>query len=291
MDLNIIPNALASGSLYALTAVGFNVLYRPTSVFNLAQGNLVMLGAMIAASAMSAGLPWIVALVAAALFVGAIGAFEDLVAVTPVVKRSSASHAWIISTLAFSLIIDNLVGHVWGPDPIRVDPPWPLSVTTFSLGGMRTSSYQLALIFGTAIVIPLIEQAYRSRAGKAVRAVAEDRDAALLRGIDPDRLSLWSFFLGAGFAAITGLLAAPTMYASTALGPSLLVKGFEAAAIGGIGNNRGALIGGWLLGLAEVVGGSLLSPGYQAASTFVLLLVILLIQPRGLFGPPEIRNV
>jgi branched-chain amino acid transport system permease protein len=112
MDLDIIPNALASGSLYALTAVGFNVLYRPTSVFNLAQGNLVMLGAMVAASAMSAGLPWIAALVAAALFVGAIGAFENLVAVTPVVKRSSASHAWIISTLAFSLIIDNLVGHV-----------------------------------------------------------------------------------------------------------------------------------------------------------------------------------
>jgi branched-chain amino acid transport system permease protein len=291
MDLDIIPNGLAAGSLYALTAVGFNVLYRPTNVFNFAQGDLVMLGAMVAASVCAAGLPWFVALLAAAALVGVIGLVENVAAVAPVVRRSSASHGWIISTLAFSLIIDNLVGHVWGPDPIRVDPPWPLSVTTFVVGGMRTSTYQIGLIVMTGVMILLIEQFYRSRAGKAVRAVAEDRDAALLRGIDPERLSRWSFVLGAGFAAMTGLLASPIMYASTALGPSLLVKGFEAAAIGGIGNNRGALLAGWILGLAEALGGSLLSPGYQAASTFVLLLVILLIQPRGLFGAPEMRSV
>ncbi len=291
MDLDILPNGLAAGSLYALVAVGFNVLYRPTNVFNFAQGNLVMVGAMVAASATSAGAPWFVALLAAVVVAGLIGVVENVTAVAPVVRRSSVSHAWIISTLAFSLIIDNLVGHIWGPDPIRVDPPWPLSVTTFIAGGMRTSSYQIALIVGTGVVILAIEQVYRTRGGKAVRAVAEDRDAALLRGIDPDRLSRWSFFLGAGFAATTGLLAAPIMYASTSLGPSLLVKGFEAAAIGGIGNNRGALAAGWMLGLAEALGGSLLSPGYQAASTFVLLLVILLIQPRGLFGAPEMRSV
>ena len=291
MDFDIIPSGLASGSLYALVAVGFNILYRPTNVFNFAQGDLVMLGAMVSASAIAAGFPWLAALLIAAGLVGIIGLLENVVAVAPIVRRSSMSHAWIISTLAYSLIIDNLVGHVWGPDPIRVDPPWPFSVTSFTIGGMRTSSYQLALIVATGAMILLIEQFYRTRAGKAVRAVAEDRDAALLRGIDPDNLSRWSFFLGAGFAAMTGLLASPTMYASTQLGPSLLVKGFEAAAVGGIGNNRGALIAGWILGLAEAFGGSMLSPGYQAASTFALLLVILLIQPRGLFGQPEMRSV
>jgi branched-chain amino acid transport system permease protein len=291
VDLDLIPNGLAAGSLYALIAVGFNVLYRPTNVFNFAQGDLVMLGAMIAASAMASGLPWIVALLVAAVFVGVIALAENFAAVAPIIRRSSVSHAWIISTLAYSLIIDNLVGHVWGPDPIRVDPPAPLSVTTFMIGGMRTSSYQLALIVFSALAILLIEQFYRTRAGKAVLAVAEDRDAALLRGIDPGRLSNWSFFLGGGLAAVTGLLASPILYASTGLGPALLVKGFEAAAIGGVGNNRGALIAGWLLGLAEAAGGTMLSPGYQQASTFALLLVILLIQPRGLFGLPETRNV
>lgn len=291
MDLDIVPNGLASGSLYALVAVGFNILYRPTNVFNFAQGDLVMLGAMTSASAMVIGLPWFAALLVAVVVVGVIGLIENVVAVSPVVRRSSVSHAWIISTLAFSLIIDNLVGHVWGPDPIRVDPPWPLSVTTFTVDGVRTSSYQIALIGVTALMVLLIEQFYHTRAGKAVRAVAEDRDAALLRGIDPNRLSQWSFFLGAGFAALTGLLAAPIMYASTDLGPALLVKGFEAAAVGGIGNNRGALVAGWGLGLVEAFGGSMLSPGYQSASTFVLLLVILLIQPRGLFGQPVARNV
>lgn len=291
MDLDIIPNGLAAGSLYALIAVGFNILYRPTNVFNFAQGDLVMLGAMIGASAMASGAPWLIALAAAAVFVGLIALLENAVAVAPVVRRSSVSHAWIISTLAYSLIIDNLVGHAWGPDPIRVDPPAPLSMTTFTVAGMRTSSYQIALIVGTALMILLIERFYRTRSGKAVMAVAEDRDAALLRGIDPGRLSRWSFFLGGGFAAVAGLLASPVLYASTQLGPALLIKGFEAAAIGGVGNNRGALVAGWILGLAEALGGSLLSPGYQQASTFVLLLVILLIQPRGLFGQPEARNV
>ena len=194
------------------------------------------------------------------MFVGLIALIENAVAVAPVVRRSSVSHAWIISTLAYSLIIDNLVGHAWGPDPIRVDPPAPLSMTTFTIAGVRTSSYQLALIVATALMILLIERFYRTRSGKAVMAVAEDRDAALLRGIDPGRLSRWSFFLGGGFAAVAGLLASPVLYASTQLGPALLVKGFEAAAIGGVGNNRGALVAGWILGLAEALGGSVLSP-------------------------------
>src|ERR1700759_3214655 len=100
MDLDIIPNGLAAGSLYALVAVGFNVLYRPTNVFNFAQGDLVMLGAMTSASAMAQGLPWVVALLAGAIVVGLIGLVENYVAVAPVLRRSSLSHTWIISTLA-----------------------------------------------------------------------------------------------------------------------------------------------------------------------------------------------
>ncbi len=198
-----------------MIAAGFNVLYRQTNVFDFAQGDLVMLGAMIGASALAA----------AAVFVGLIALIENAVAVAPVVRRSSVSHTWIISTLAYSLIIDNPVGRAWGPDPIRVDPPAPLSMTTLTVAGMRTSSYQIALIVGTALMIVLIDRFYRTRSGRAVMAVAEDRDAALLRGIDPGRLSRWSFFLGGGFAAVAGLLASPVLYASTQLGLALLVIG------------------------------------------------------------------
>ena len=292
MSLDILLNGLTAGSVYALVAVSFNILYRPTNVFNFAQGDFVMLGAMICATALGAyRLPWLAGAAIALVIVGVLSLIEERVAVAPILRRSSTGAAWIISTLAYSLIIANLVGHVWGPDPIKVKPPWPLSVETFEWAGLAVSSYQLALIVGTVLVVLAIERAYRTRAGKAIVAVAEDRDAALLRGIDPERLSRWSFFLGGAFAALTGLLAAPLLYASTGLGPLLLLKGFEGAAVGGIGDNRGALLAGYLLGITEAIGATVLSPAYQTASTFALLLVILLIKPQGFFGQPETRRV
>ena len=292
MALDVLLNGITAGSVYALVAVSFNILYRPTNVFNFAQGDFVMLGAMIAATALGAfRLPWLAGAAIALSIVGVLGLLEERVAVAPILRRSGTGTAWIISTLAYSLIIANLVGHVWGPDPIKVKPPWPLSVETFEWGGLRVSSYQLALIVGAVLAVLGIERAYRTRAGKAIVAVAEDRDAALLRGIDPERLSRWSFFLGGAFAALTGLLAAPLLYASTGLGPLLLLKGFEGAAVGGIGDNRGALLAGYLLGITEAIGATVLSPAYQTASTFALLLVILLIKPQGLFGQPETRRV
>lgn len=290
--MDVLLNGITAGSVYALVAVSFNILYRPTNVFNFAQGDFVMLGAMLGATALGPyRMPWVVAAAVALVPVGLLGLLEERVAVAPILRRSGTGTAWIISTLAYSLIIANLVGHAWGPDPIKVKPPWPLSVETFELAGLRVSSYQLALIAGAVLIVLAIERGYRTRTGKAIMAVAEDRDAALLRGIDPERLSRWSFFLGGMLAALTGLLAAPLLYASTGLGPLLLIKGFEGAAVGGIGDNRGALAAGYLLGITEAIGASLLSPAYQTASTFLLLLIILLIKPQGLFGLPEMRRV
>jgi branched-chain amino acid transport system permease protein len=292
MDLDVLVHGITNGSLYALVAVGFNILYRPTNVFNFAQGDLVMLGAMFSASLLGiAGMPWYAAAAIAIAGVAAIALLEERIAVAPILRRSATGTGWVITTLAFSLIVANMVGRVWGPDPILVKPPPPFSLDMFEVAGARISSYHIALVLLTAVLVLGVEQFYRTRAGKAVLAVAEDRDAALLRGIDPDRLSRWSFCLGGGFAALTGLLAAPLLYASTNLGPSLLLTGFEAAALGGIGNNRGALLAGYILGLAEASGAALLSPGYQQAVTFVLVLGILLVRPQGLFGQPEARTV
>jgi len=267
MDLDLLVGALTAGSLYALVAMGFNILYRPTNVFNFAQGDLVMLGAMFGATFITLlGLPWFVGAGLAMLAVAALGLVEEKIAVAPVLNRSATGHGWVITTLAVSMIFANLVGLGWGPDPIAV-----MVIT-------------LVLVLG-------VEAFYGTRSGKAVLAVAEDRDAALLRGINPNRLSSWSFFLGGGVAALTGVLAAPVLYASTGLGPSLLLKGFAAAAVGGIGNNRGALLAGYIIGIVEAVAATLLSPGYQLAATFAVMLAILLIRPHGLFGRAEARAV
>lgn len=292
MDPDILARGIVAGSLYALVAVSFNILYRPTNVFNFAQGELVMLGAMVFASlATVMGLPWYVALVVTMVCVGLLTLLIERVAVAPVLAKAQHGTAWVITTLAVSLIIANGVNRIWGPDPIVVRPPALLSTDTFSLAGMTVSIYQIFLVLLTIVLVLGIEQVYRTRHGKAVLATAEDREAALLRGINPSRLSQWSFLLGGAFAGLTGILAAPVLYASTGLGPVLLLKGFAAAALGSIGNNRGALIAGYLIGVTEAMGASLLSPGYQEAVVFLLVLGVLLIRPHGLFGRPFARTV
>lgn len=292
MILDILVRGLANGSLYALVAVSFNILYRPTNVFNFAQGDLVMLGAMIAASlATVQGAPWIVTITLTLAFVAVVGLATERVAVAPVLNRAAHGQGWIISTLAVSLIIANSVGFIFGPDPLRLVPPSAIRTSTFVVFGTRVSPYQIFLIVLTPILVIAVERFYRTLEGKAVRAVAEDRDGALLRGINPKRLSRWSFFLGGAFAGLVGMLAAPLRYASIDLGPMLLLKGFAAVAIGGVGNNLGALIAGYILGIAESAGARALSPGSQEAVTFVLMLVILMVKPVGLLGRPEARTV
>ncbi|WGS18827.1 MULTISPECIES: branched-chain amino acid ABC transporter permease [unclassified Bradyrhizobium] len=292
MDIDVLAHGIVAGSLYALVAVSFNILYRPTNVFNFAQGELVMLGAMIFASLTSlAGMPWLVAFAGTLVTVGCIGLVEERIAVAPILARSQTGTGWVITTLATSLIISNLVGRFWGPDPILVKPPALLSMDSLDIGSSRISSYEIALVLVTLVLVAIVERVYRTLKGKAVMAVAEDREAALLRGIDPGSLGRWSFFLGAAFAAMTGVLAAPILYASTSLGPDLLLKGFAAAAVGSIGNNRGALIAGYVIGVTEAVGAALLSPGYQEAVIFIVVLAMLLLKPEGLFGSPNARTV
>ena len=292
MWLDVLVSGLTAGSLYCLVAVGFNILYRPTKVFNFAQGDLVMLGSMASALLMTQlHWPWAAAFAAAAAAVALLALLEERVAVAPVLRRSASGTAWIITTLAVAMIITNLVGKVWGSDPIVVPAPAPLSNDMLALGGINISSYQIALIVLTVLLVVVVELLYGSLWGKATLAVAEDRDAALLRGIDPVSISRWSFALGGAFAALTGALASPILSASTTLGGMLLLKGFAAAAIGGLGSNRGALVAGYTIGLTEAASALLLSPGYHNAVMLVLVLAILLARPGGLFSTLEARTV
>lgn len=292
MWIDVIVSGLTAGSLYCLVAVGFNILYRPTKVFNFAQGDLVMVGSMASALLMTQlHWPWVAAFAAAAAAVALLALLEERVAVAPVLRRSSSGTAWIITTLAVAMIMSNLVGKLWGADPIVVPAPAPLSNDTLAWGGINISSYQIALIVLTLLLVFVVERLYGSLWGKATLAVAEDRDAALLRGIDPVSISRWSFALGGAFAALTGALASPVLSASTTLGGMLLLKGFAAAAIGGLGSNRGALVAGYTIGLTEAASALLLSPGYHNAVMLVLVLAILLARPGGLFSSLEARTV
>jgi len=291
--LALLVTGLTMGAIYAMVAVSFNVAYKPTNVFNMAQGELVMLGAMFAWALMTEKhLPWALGILVVIVIVAAIGLFEERVAVATLIRRPSNHHGWIISTLAFSIIVINVCDRVWGSDA-QVVPPVPgATLDTVQWGSLTFSTQQVAVILIAAASIAVVEWVYgHTLAGKAVLAVAEDRDAARLNGISPSRLTMTSFALAGAYAALTGVVAAPLLLASTTIGLGLLVKGFMVLAIGGVGSNWGALAAGLMLGCVESISSVQLTPGYRQLLLLAVVLVVLLVRPFGLFGRRGLREV
>jgi branched-chain amino acid transport system permease protein len=289
---DILITGLPAGCLYALVAASFNILYRPTNVFNFAQGDLVMLGAMLFVTLQGkTAMAWPLALLLAVAAVGVTAVGIERVAVAPLLQRSTHGHGWIITTLAVSMIAANAAGKLWGADPLPVAAPFGLSTEPMQIAGLLVPSYQIALVLFTLALIVGTEALYHTRMGRAVIGVAENRDAALLRGINPATLSIWSFAIGGAFAGLVGYLASPILFASTSLGAGLLLKGFAAAALGGLGSNRGALAAGLLIGITESTSATFLPAGYQNAVILGVVLSVLLLRPQGIFGSVHARAV
>lgn len=291
MLTDIVVPGLTFGSIYALIAMSFNVSYRPTNVVNFAQGELVMVGAMVVATTALGGLPWGLAAVAVMVLVGAIALVEERIAVTPVLRRSSHATGWVITTLAFSLVIGEVAGKLWTDQPRAVEPPAPLSLDRIELAGVSFNTYQAAVVVAAVLVMLVLQRIDRTPLGCAMRAVAADRDGARLRGVDPSSLTRQSFFISGALAGLAGLLAAPLLLASLGMGLALLIKGFATLAIGGIGSNKGALLAGWTLGLVEAIGTNYVSPGLQTVVLFVFMLAFLLLRPNGVLGQKVMRHV
>lgn len=285
-------DALTIGALYGLVGVSFNVMYRPTGVLNFAQGDIVLVGAVVAWLVLDVySLPWLLALVAV-LAAGAIfGVIEERIAIWPVLRRSPTAHGWVLSTLAVSILVQNAMGITLSDEPRIVRPAPGLSVHPSHIGPLAISTYQVAVWGSALLVVGLLWLFYRSRHGRAVLALAEDRDAALLRGVRAGRLIVFSFALGAAVASLAGLVAAPITFAAVSISPLFIIKGFEAAAIGGIGDDRGALVGGVILGTVEAFAAQFLNAGFRDAASFLTFMVVLLIWPLGLFGRAALRRV
>lgn len=287
----IVVPGLTFGSLYALIAMSFNVSYRPTNVVNFAQGELVMVGAMVVAATSLGGLPWGLAAIAVMVIVGVIALVEERVAVTPVLRRSSHATGWVITTLAFSLVIGEIAGKLWTDQPRAVDPPAPLSLEQVDVAGLSFSSYQVGVIAAAVLIMLALQRVDRTPLGCAMRAVAADRDGARLRGIDPSSLTRQSFFVSGALAGLVGLLAAPLLLASLSMGLALLIKGFATLAVGGLGSNKGVLLAGWTLGMVEAAGANYASPGLQSVVLFGFMLTFLLARPHGFLGQKVMRHV
>ena len=280
--VQLVINAIAIGSIYAVVALSFEIAYESTGVVNFATGQLVTVGALLGAS---------VVVFSDARFAAAYGLVIAGMAVVGLLffagvylpLRRQPALTVIIGTIAIGISIQNVAQLVWGPLPMSAKSP--VGGGTVDIAGAVVSLHALFVIAVAALLIGAVHRLlYRSSLGGQLRALAQDAEAARLMGIRVNRLYALTWVLVCAMAGAAGLLLGPMWFVDVGIGEGVGLKAFAAAVIGGFGSVPGAVFGGLLVGLAETLGASYISSAYKDALVFVLMFLFLLVRPQGLFG-------
>lgn len=283
----ILVSGLGIGCVYGLIGIGFCVIYNASGIVNFAQGAFVMLGGMVTFVLMQrAGLPLPIAAVIAIAGVAGLGVVVERLVVRPLWNRNATMFVMILATLAAQIVVERstllLVGDQPKTLPMFTDRP-PLMI-----GGVAIS-YQLLWIVGCSLaVVGLLALFFRTtRTGKAMRAVAIDREAAALQGIPVSRMLALAFALSAALGAIGGILITPTQFTAFDIGVPFAISGFIAAIVGGFGRPFGAFLGGLTLGVIQSIAIVSFGAGLKNVAALSVLLVFLFIRPSGILGPAK----
>jgi branched-chain amino acid transport system permease protein len=279
--LQFLAAGLTSGSIYALVALGFSIVFLASRVINFAQGEFVMIGGMAASSLVSVGMPLAAAMAIAVAIAAAVGLVLEKLAI----ERASRADVTtlVIITIGASMLLRGFAQIVWGKG-IRSLPPIS-GEQPIAIGGATILPQSLWVLGTTIAIVAALSWFFgRTRLGRAMLATAHNRLAAQLVGIDVKLVLFASFGLAAALGAVAGMLIAPIGFTSYDTGVMLGLKGFAAAILGGIGNFHGAIFGGLLLGLLESLGAGFVSSAYKDAIAFVVLLGVLFVRPDGILG-------
>ena len=286
--LQFLFSGLTVGAVYALVALGFTIIYNASDVVNFAQGEFVMLGGMITVFAHAAGLPLLIAAIIAIVVTAAVGVALNKLAIEP--ARGAPVVSLIIITIGASIFLRGVASLVFDKQIHRF--PSFSGDAPFRIGGATILPQSLWIVAGgVAVFIALWLFFTRTLTGKAVLATSNNRLAAQLVGINTNWVMTLSFALSAAIGALAGVLATPITNTSYDVGIALALKGFAAAMLGGMGNPKGALVGGILLGILEALTAGYLSSQYKDAAAFIVILLVLFIMPQGLFGARQTERV
>ena len=279
--LQLVIAGLKNGSIYALLALGFTIVFAATNVINFAQGEFYMLGGMLAVFVFDVlELPLLVAVPLAVAAVTLVGLLFELLAIRP--RKDAEPMALVIITVGGSLVLSSLARHAFGSDalPLPEFTPGP----SIAVAGAAIERQTLWIWGIVVLAVAGLSWLYsRTRLGRAMRACMENREAARLVGIDPARIVLISFALAAALGALAGVAVTPLTSTRFDIGAGIAVKGFAAAILGGLGSPLAAVAGGLLLGLIEQAVIPFSSAGKDVVA-LVVLLAVLFVRPQGLFG-------
>lgn len=280
--IQLLINGLAIGSIYALAALGFVIVYSASGVVNFAAGQFVMFGTFAGvAMLVNLQLPWPLAYGGALAIMALFGALFFLVVYLPL--RKSSAVTIIIGTVAISITMQNAALLTFGSWPFRLTSP--VEGKTVEIAGAIISTHALGVVGITALLVAgLWLLLNKTAVGIGMRAVAQDVLAARLMGLKVNRLLAMSWILAAVLAGIAGLMLGPMWFADISMGDPIALKAFAATIIGGFGSLPGAIVGGLFVGLTEVLGASYISSAYKDLISFGIMIIFLLVRPQGVFG-------
>ena len=286
--VQLIISGVSQGCVYGLIALGFVLIYKATEMVNFAQGDVMMLGAYVAITFLHIfDWPFIWAFAATVVVMALVGVVLERLLLRPMIGEPH--FAVLMLTIGLGFVLRALAGAIWGNEPRALTLPYSGGV--LRLGDSVVGYENLAIILGTAILCLLLWLFFRfSRVGIAMQAASQNQLAAFYVGIPVKRMFALVWAISAAIAGVAGMLTGPVSLVDPLIG-FVGIKAFAAAIVGGFGSLPGAIIGGLLVGLVEQFAGLYLPPGFADTSAYVLLLVMLMVRPQGLFATMQKKKV
>ena len=286
--LQLLISGASIGCVYGLIALGFVLIYKATEMVNFAQGDIMMLGAYAAITYINVlGMPFILGVLAALSTMAAVGVLLERLLLRPMIGEPH--FAVLMLTIGLGFILRAIAGAVWGSEPRVLDSPYAGEVLRFD--ELVVGVENMVIVGGTIFLCGLLFLFFRfTRLGIAMQAASQNQLAAYYVGIPVKRIYSMVWAISAVIATVAGILTAPVSLIDPLMG-FVGIKAFAAAIVGGFGSLPGAILGGLLVGIVEQFAGLYLPPGFADMSAYVLLLIILIIRPEGLFATMQRKKV